>query len=93
VSRDEYEGHREQLAKTMNSQEARARYKRRSHVAETPFAVLKARMNLRQFLLRGLPKVEMELRWAGIAYNLMKLVNFKARTAAGSSAPAGVAMA
>ena len=82
VSRDEYEELREELAAKMKTEEARAKYKRRSHVAETPFAVLKTRMNFRQFLLRGLKKVEMELRWTAIAYNVMKLVNFKARTAA-----------
>jgi transposase len=95
VSRDEYEELREDLAAKMKTEEARARYKRRAHVAETPFAVLKTRMNFRQFLLRGLKKVEMELRWTAIAYNVGKLVNFKARTAAlaASCAPGTIQLA
>jgi transposase len=95
VSRDEYEEYRENLTAKMKTEEAKAQYKRRSHVAETPFAVLKTRMNFRQFLLRGLKKVEMELRWTAIAYNLGKLVNFKAKTAALASlaAPSVVQMA
>jgi transposase len=78
VSRDEFESHRERMASRMKSEEGRAQYKRRSHAAETPFAVLKTVMNFRQFLLRGLKKVNMELRWMAIAYNLMKLTRFKA---------------
>ena len=78
VSRDEFEAHRERMACRMKSEEGRAQYKRRSHVAETPFAVFKTAMNFRQFLLRGLKKVNIEQRWICTAYNLMKLMRFKA---------------
>jgi transposase len=95
VSRDEYEEYREDLAAKMKTDEGKAQYKRRAHVAETPNAVLKTRMSLRQFLLRGLKKVEMELRWAAIAYNVVKLVNFKAGTTASAplAAPGTIQMA
>jgi len=78
VCRDEYESQRERMADRMKSEEGRARYKRRAHAAETPFAVFKTVMSFRQFLLRGLPKVRIEQRWISLAYNLMKLVRFKA---------------
>jgi len=78
VSRDEFEAHRERMACRMKSPQGRVQYKRRSHVAETPFAVFKTVMNFRQFLLRGLKKVNIEQRWICTAYNLMKLMRFKA---------------
>ena len=43
-------------------------------ICETPFAFIKSWMNFRQFLLRGLAKVNTEWRWACTAYNLRKLV-------------------
>jgi transposase len=76
VCRDEYEGLRQEMHGRLNSAEGKGQYKRRSHAAETPFAVLKAAMGLRQFLLRGQPKVEQELTWAATAYNLRKLMRF-----------------
>ena len=82
IGRDEYEEHRERTAERMKTESGRAQYKRRSHVAETPFANLKSKMNFRQFLLRGLDKVDMELRWAATSYNVIKLVKFKAAQAA-----------
>ena len=58
----------------MASDEGKRLYQQRAHVAETPFGILKAAMGLRQFLLRGLPKVKTEWRWAVTAFNLGKLV-------------------
>ncbi len=74
VSRDQHEAAREALAARMKTPEAQATYKRRAWIAETPYALLKAWMGLRQFLLRGLEKVRTEWRWACTAYNLRKLV-------------------
>jgi transposase len=82
ISRDEYEESRERTAARMKTEEGRAQYKRRAHGAETPFANLKSKMNFRQFLLRGLEKVEIELRWAAAAYNVIKIMRFKAAQAA-----------
>ena len=56
-------------------------YKRRAWSSETPFAVLKTVMNFRQFLLRGLKKADLELRWMATAYNLVKILRFKASAA------------
>lgn len=74
VCRDEYQSLREQMAERMNSPEGKAAYKKRAPTAETAFSTLKSRMNLRQFLLRGLEKVRIELTWAATALNLVKLV-------------------
>ena len=54
--------------------QARQIYRHRPHLAETPFAILKAVMGIRQFLLRGLEKVKTEWLWAATAFNLEKLV-------------------
>ena len=82
ICRDEYEEQRERTAARLKTERGRAQYRRRSHAAETPFANLKSKMNFRQFLLRGLKKVEMELRWTATAYNVLKLMKFKAAQAA-----------
>jgi transposase len=57
VSRDEHAKRREEFAEKMSRPESREIYKKRFHAAETPFGILKRIMNLRQFLHRGLEKV------------------------------------
>lgn len=74
VVRDEYESLREAMAKRMGSPEGKQAYKRRSVLSETPFATMKAVMNVRQFLLRGIRKVGIEMHWIASAINLFKLV-------------------
>jgi transposase len=74
VTRDGYEEVRHQTATRMASEEAKTLYNRRSHIAETPFGILKSQMGLRQFLLRGLDKVKTEWSWACTGFNLKKLV-------------------
>jgi len=78
VARDQHESVRERLAVRMRSPAGRATYARRAWITETPNAVIKACMGLRQFLLRGLDKVRTEWRWACTAYNLQKLVRIVA---------------
>ena len=79
ITRDEYEEVRERTAARMATDAARQLYNRRPHIAETPFAIMKSIMGIRQFLLRGLPKVQMEWRWGCTAFNLGKLVRELAR--------------
>ncbi|MDP6057589.1 MAG: IS1182 family transposase [Pirellulaceae bacterium] len=74
ITRDEYEPVRERTAARMARPQARQIYRHRPHLAETPFAILKAVMGIRQFLLRGLEKVKTEWLWAATAFNLEKLV-------------------
>jgi transposase len=74
VNRDCYTKQRERLAVKMQTAEAQKKYHQRMAIAETPFALLKHVMGLRQFLLRGLEKVRVEWRWACLAMNVEKLV-------------------
>jgi hypothetical protein len=58
----------------METEEAKAIYRRRGEVAEFPNAWLKEKIRLRQFRLRGLLKVGMEALWACLAYNLQQWI-------------------
>jgi Transposase DDE domain len=73
IRRDEHEQLREQLAARMSTQTGKTICRRRSHIAETPFAVMNTTMNFHQHLLRGLAKARIELNWFATAYNLKKL--------------------
>lgn len=73
VSRDEFEAARARHRERMNEDSAKARYKRRQHIGETPFAALKDLFDLRRFLLRGIEGVQTEWLWGCTAFNLKKL--------------------
>lgn len=74
VRRDINEKSREKVAARMANEETKKRYRRRSWIAETPFAYIKQVMGIRQFLLRGLQHVKDEWCWICTAFNLEKLV-------------------
>ena len=76
VTHDVHEAARRRHRERMRTPEAAAEYKRRQHIGETPFAVLKACFGLRQFLLRGLEGVQTEWLWHCTAFNLKKLMSF-----------------
>jgi len=61
----------------METEEAKAIYKKRSAVAEFPNAWIKAKMKLRRFCVRGLEKVQMEILWACIAYNIKQWMRLR----------------
>jgi len=79
IRRDEYEPLREEMARRMQSADGQKKYKRRSFLAETPFAVMNTTFNFRQFLLRGLAKAGTELLWICSAMNISKLVRLLAQ--------------
>jgi hypothetical protein len=54
----------------METEEARANYRRRGRVVEFCHAWIKSKLGLRQFHVRGLRKVQMEMLWACLTYNL-----------------------
>lgn len=56
----------------MQTEEAKLIYKERGENAEFANACIKERFNLRQFRLRGLFKVDMEVTFASLAYNIMR---------------------
>jgi transposase len=70
VSHDEYEPERRRHREHMQAEDSQARYRRRSHFGETPFAALKAALDLRRFLLRGHAGVRVEWLWGCTAFNL-----------------------
>ena len=74
IRRDAHAEVRERAAARMATPESKAQYARRSPIAETPFAWLKAVLGLRQFRHVGLEKVQTEWRWACLTLNLKKIV-------------------
>jgi transposase len=60
--------------KKMASQEAQAQYRRRGRVVEFCHAWIKSKLGLRQFHVRGLKKVQMEMLWACLTYNLQQWI-------------------
>lgn len=73
---DQHEAARRRHRKRMQRPESQEKYLRRQYIGEYPFAVLKARFNLRRFLVRGEAGVEMEWQWAATGFNLLKLMSF-----------------
>jgi len=73
ITRDGYDDFRRRHSERMLQEESQERYKRRLHFGETPFAVLKAALDLRRFLLRGNVGVQQEWLWGCTAFNLQKL--------------------
>jgi transposase len=56
----------------MQTEAARAAYRRRAPVAEFSNLWLKAKLGLRQFCVRGLPKARCEVLWACLTYNIQQ---------------------
>lgn len=75
VMHDEHEAARRRQRALMKTEEAQAAYLRRLHIGEFPFAVIKSRFGIRQFLLRGIEGVSQEWQWASTGFNLSKLMS------------------
>jgi transposase len=75
INREQHEVHRERHAAHMATPEAQEIYALRRHAGERPFAVIKQQFGLRRFLLRGLAGVRDEWCWAGIAFNIHRLLS------------------
>ena len=58
----------------MKTEEAKAIYKQRAHLAEFPHAWIKTKLGLRQFHLRGSLKVGIEALWACLTYNIQQWI-------------------
>ena len=61
----------------MASEEAQAQYRRRGRVVEFCHAWIKSKLGLRQFHVRGLAKVQMEMLWACLTYNLQHWIRLR----------------
>jgi transposase len=56
--------------KKMASEQVQERYRRRGRIVEFCHAWIKSKLGLRQFHVRGLKRVQMEMLWACLTYNL-----------------------
>jgi transposase len=63
----------------METEEAKGIYRQRGAVAEFPNAWIKDKIGLRQFRLRGLIKVSIELLWACLTYNIKQWIRLRWR--------------
>jgi transposase len=66
------------MAETMKTDESRRLYRLRMQSVEPVFGIVKQAMGFRQFLLRGLEKVDLEWRLVLCAYNLKRLAVLRA---------------
>jgi transposase len=79
INREQFEAQRERHAERMATPEAQAKYAKRRHPGERPFAVIKHQFGLRQFLVRGLERVQQEWSWTTIAFNLKQIMSWRSR--------------
>lgn len=75
VTHEQHESHRVAHARKMASPEAKAKYARRSHAAEFPFAMIKHVFGVRSFSTIGLKKVRTEWLWLVTGFNLHRLLS------------------
>jgi len=68
-----------QFAEKMETEGAKAIYRQRGAVAEFPNAWLKDKLGLKQFRLRGLMKVRLEVLWAALTYNIQQWIRLSWR--------------
>jgi transposase len=66
----------------MASVEAQTQYRRRGRVVEFCHAWIKSKLGLRQFHVRGLVKVQAELLWACLTYNVQQWIRLNRLRAA-----------
>jgi transposase len=66
----------------MQTEAAKAAYKRRGPVAEFPNAWIKEKFRLRKFRLRGMAKAGTEALWACLTYNALQWIRFSKQAAA-----------
>ena len=71
---EEFEPLRKAMEQRMATPAGKAIYRQRNWIAETPFAIIKAVMKVRQFLTRRIDKVKTEWLWVCTSFNLTKLV-------------------
>jgi transposase len=72
----------EVMARRMSTKAGKALYAQRKQTVEPVFGIIKAAMGFRQFLLRGLAKVQMEWTLVTLSYNLKRLYHMGARLTA-----------
>jgi hypothetical protein len=63
----------EEMARRLKTEEGKKIYKKRKETVEPVFGILKQAMRFRQFLLRGLKKVNLEWELVCLSYNVKRL--------------------
>src|SRR5207253_5964011 len=71
------------FAEKMETEEAKAIYRQRGAIAEFPNAWIKDKLGLKQFRLRGLIKVKLEILWAALTHNIQQWIRLSWRTKLG----------
>jgi hypothetical protein len=66
------------MREKLQTEEGRRIYAKRAKTVEPVFGVIKAPMGFRQFLLRGLEKVQIEWDRVCLAYNMKRLYSLQA---------------
>lgn len=64
---------REKMAHRLKTQTGKERYKLRKETVEPVFGIIKSVMGFRQFLLRGIEKIELEWDLVTLSYNMKRL--------------------
>jgi hypothetical protein len=80
IVRPEYAESVREFTKKMETEAAKAIYRQRGAVAEFPNAWIKDKLGLKQFRLRGLIKVRLEVLWAALTYNIQQWIRLSWRT-------------
>jgi hypothetical protein len=80
VTRTERSPVLQQFEEKMQTEAAKAIYRQRGAVAEFPNAWIKDKLGLKQFRLRGLIKVRLEVLWAALTYNIQQWIRLSWRT-------------
>ena len=75
----------QQFAEKMQTEAAKAIYRQRGAVAEFPNAWIKDKLGLKQFRLRGLVKVRLEVLWVTLTYNIQQWIRLSWRPALASN--------
>ncbi len=91
VSHDQHEGLRKEARQRFESEEGKADYKQRAHVAETPMAQLQRPQGIRRFLRKGVAGAKLEVSLHATARNsrtIMKHGREFIRNLVGSQLPA-----
>ena len=71
------------MADKLKTPEGKATYRQRACTVEPVFGIIKSALGFRQFLLRGLSKVQGEWNLVCLAYNLKRLQNLRLATVVG----------
>jgi hypothetical protein len=69
-----------EFTEKMETETAKSIYRQRGAVAEFPNAWIKEKLGLRQFRLRGLLKVRLEVLWAALTYNVQQWIRLSWQT-------------